>query len=315
MAVRKARSRKKRASKKEEPLPEGEMVPLKEAITEFEPPEPEEYDTLTDDDHLEQDFAQESHDKDRRLSRYVGHIQLPEDFDPTKPLRRARWEHFAQYIALQGLMPDAAYIAIGGRSKNPRESALKLQNKPMVRQRILALQEHRIRAQLEQTSYTRDDLIGTLWRNIHDARSLMAISGKGEIVRDELGQPVRKPDIKGINQAVELLGREIGMFPREQRIRNMDDGIEGLDLGGQLAYLKQVLLEASDGAIDLDTSALLQLLTPGAGDQAPQQDHEQPDRAVPALPEADGVPQPGEAQAGEVSPGGEPAGQNDVWDR
>ena len=290
--------------------------------TKKKPPEPEreeiDYEEFTElefsEDLEPKQMAQWLIDRNEN-SRKWGHLTLPPDFDPALPLRRAHWEHFCQYIALQGLMPEAAYLAIGGRGKHPRAAGLKLRSKPMPRERINWLQKERVRRQLEDVSYTRDDVLRLLFQNINDARTLIATSGT-EIVRGEDGRPLYKPDVKAVNAGIELLGREIGMFPRESKVQITNlDGLEGMDMVDQLRHLKHTLWEASDGAIDLDTNALLGLLSPdNRNDPIPVEAGEQPGRPLQAISEAEVVSLDGEGEAREAPAGGEPTREDDGGD-
>tara|TARA_B100001750_G_scaffold224014_1_gene214725 strand:+ start:257 stop:985 length:729 start_codon:yes stop_codon:yes gene_type:complete len=235
-----------------------------------------------------------------RDSRSWGHIALPEGFDPSEPLARAHWEHFSQYIALGGLKPDAAYLAMGGKGKDPIAQALKLKRKPMIRERIGWLQKERMRRQLEDVTYAREDVLRVLLRNVDEARNQFHLH-RGEIVKDEDGNPIPKPDVKAVNTAVELLGRELGMFPREAKIRHEQVGaLEGLSLDELLSNLKNTLWEASDGAIDLDVNALLAAVVGSAdpaGGGGPDEGSREEDSALQTLSEAAGISPDGQGEA------------------
>ena len=250
-----------------------------------------------------------------RDSRSWGHVALPDGFDPEEPLSRSHWEHFAQYIALGGLKPDAAYLAMGGTGKDPIQQALKLKRKPMIRERIAWLQKERMRRQLEDVTYTREDVLRVLIRNVDEARNQVHLH-RGEVVKDEDGTPILKPDVKAVNTAVELLGRELGMFPREAKIRHEQVGaLDGMTLDELLGNLKNTLWEASDGAIDLDVNALLTAVvgsTDPAGGSGADGDSGEEDQPLQALPQTAALPPDGEEQAREVLPSWKPAGEDDL---
>lgn len=150
-------------------------------------------------------------------------------------LENPRQEAFCQYRVFGG--PDkrpmtipAAYKAAGYQGKT-KSSMERLAAEPAVRARILELKETREKQNLRNTVYTRETVIGELLENVQESKRgivthkgaiVYARTPEGDLILDELGDPVpvMRRDARAINQALELLGSELGMFPKINKLEH-----------------------------------------------------------------------------------------------
>lgn len=128
-------------------------------------------------------------------------------------LRNSKHEDFAQFVA-SGDNASAAYRKAG---YNPSDSAIgvaayQLRNRPEVAARIEELQERKIvrevqatQKAIERTALTKEFVINSLILNVRKALQL-------EHVLDKNGEPTFRYEGSVANRALELLGREMGMF-------------------------------------------------------------------------------------------------------
>ena len=238
----------------------------------------------------------------------------------SQPLANPRWEKFAQFRAFEGLNCTNAYRAMGGTAKNAMRQGYKIDRQPVVKARIRDLLEQEKEKRLAKILYTREDVLRGLLLNIDEARNCIKHDKNGAVlegIADPLTQirlPARFVDFKAVNQAYELLGRELGMFPKTANIsHNSGDPLDGLTLQEVLESVRVAIWEASDGQIDFDPGQLLTALGGSPGQDGGQQLLKLPvsqDGDVQALPEAAGVPRDGEDEAREDPAGGQPAGQD-----
>ena len=238
----------------------------------------------------------------------------------SQPLLNPRWEKFAQFRAFEGLNCTDAYKAMGGTAKNAMRQGYKIDKRPEVKSRIRDLLEQEKEKRLAKILYTREDVLRGLILNITEARHGIKHDRHGDILlgmadpETEVRLPARFVDYKAVNQAYELLGRELGMFPKTANIsHNSGDPLDGLTLQEVLESVRVAIWEASDGQIDFDPGQLLTALggSPGqAGGQAALEAAVPQDGDVQALSETAGFPCVGEDEAREDLAGGEPAGED-----
>lgn len=136
------------------------------------------------------------------------------------PLSNQTHEKFAQLVA-GGMTKREAFLQARDPKKPPlksdgsiRQSATNLMNIPAVATRIKELQEQMIQVKLdvarereEQLALTRDWVIERLMENANRAMQATAVLGSD-------GEPTGEYKYDGsvANRALELLGKELGMF-------------------------------------------------------------------------------------------------------
>jgi phage terminase small subunit len=136
-------------------------------------------------------------------------------------LSNAKWERFAQELA-KGKAADKAYEAAG--FKPNRGNAATLKQKQSISDRVLELLSEReaIHAQatadaIKSTALTKEWVIETLKENV--ARSMQAIEVKRA---DGTGTGEYQYQGSVANRALELLGKELGMFVDRTENQNVN---------------------------------------------------------------------------------------------
>lgn len=177
------------------------------------------------------------------------------------PLHNPRWEAFARACALQGMAGPAAYLHIGGTGNSVNQGK-KLRQRPEIKERIKELQERAIDNALAEDRLTREYVLAEAMENIDTAKvGRVTYQGKtvyltrpstaeeveenpdierNVLVLDSNGDPIplEKRDHSAIQRTIEMLGRELGMFPNNAKIEHSKSKpFEGLTT-------EQILLEA-----------------------------------------------------------------------
>ena len=141
--------------------------------------------------------------------------------DPSKPLKNARREHYCQLVA-SGMPSVDAYEA-AGYSKANRESSRtnsgQLNVTPEVRNRIDWLLQQKADAFVKSSKSAAEEVgIDKKWvlQRLVDIHNF-AITGE-PIVNAEGMQLGTKQNLPAANKAVELIGREIGMFSERLKV-------------------------------------------------------------------------------------------------
>jgi hypothetical protein len=134
--------------------------------------------------------------------------------DPRVPLREPRWEAFARNIALLNQKPRDAYKAAGYSSKNTTNlsgSASALRKRIEVANRIIALSEIAIERDLKSREWVDEQLKEVVDRCMQKEPVM------------ERGVPTGewKFDARGANTALQLMGKDRGMFV--EKIQIIDD--------------------------------------------------------------------------------------------
>lgn len=172
-------------------------------------------------------------------------------------LKNPRWEAFARAVALRGYGHSEAYRSIGGRSQtNVKKEAYIIARRPEVKARIRELQDDAKKALIERQLYDRETVMKGLLENIHNAHhgTVATYQGKvvymtdehGQVVHDEAGQPipVHKPDFQAINRGWELLGYELGMFPKQTKLDvSRRDSFDAMTVEEILGQAQQHLMD------------------------------------------------------------------------
>lgn len=179
--------------------------------------------------------------------------------DPSKPLKNARREHYCQLVA-SGMAAVDAYEAAGYSAKNresSRSNAGTLNVTPEVRNRIDWLLQQKADAFVRQSKSAAEDLgIDKKWvlQRLVDIHNF-AITGE-PIVNAEGMQLGTKQNLPAANKAVELIGKEIGMFserlkvggdPDAPPIRTQNENVSASALERLRDTMKQRITKQSNG--------------------------------------------------------------------
>lgn len=159
------------------------------------------------------------------------------------PLRNARHEHFAQLMAKDAMSPPKAYIAVGYSEAGAHQSANRLLRDAEVCSRIAQLRAviegpARERA-IEKTALDKAWVLAQLVENVKMAK-------KAEPVRDGEGNETGeyRQNLPAANKALELLGKELGMFIDRKEVRTGE--LDSLD-SDELKQLRDAILLAGTG--------------------------------------------------------------------
>jgi phage terminase small subunit len=127
-----------------------------------------------------------------------------------RPLKNNKHEHFAHLVA-RGESPANAYVLCGHSKNGARQSGNRLLRKPEVRARVEQLKKAISERQIEKIALDRDWVVTMLMENATRAM-------QWEPIRDRAGNPTGGYTYQGgvANKALELLGKELGMFQPTQ---------------------------------------------------------------------------------------------------
>ena len=152
-------------------------------------------------------------------------------------LRNAKHEHFAQLVS-KGEAPPRAYVIAGYSEHGAAQSANRLLKNAEVCSRIAQLREavekpSRERA-IEKAAVDKAWVLSQLVENVNMGK-------QAEPVRDNEGNETGeyKQNLAAANKALELIGKELGMFIDRKEVRT-----------GALDALPTSELEAMENAID-----------------------------------------------------------------
>ena len=142
------------------------------------------------------------------------------------PLPNAKHEHFAQLVS-NGESATRAYVLAGYSEGGAPQSAGRLLKNAQVCERIAYLRS--IKEQKHQQAVSAvisDAAIDKKWV-LDKLTRIVAMGMQAEPVTDEEGQPVGeyRQNLAAANKAVELIGKELGMFVERKEIRTgaLDD--------------------------------------------------------------------------------------------
>jgi hypothetical protein len=123
-----------------------------------------------------------------------------------RPLTNGKYEHFAHLVA-KGESPATAYVLCGYSKNGALQSGNRLLRKPDVRARVEELETAVSERQVEKIAVDRAWVVAMLIENVQRAMQV-------EPVRDREGRPSGQYTYQGgvANKALELLGKEFGMF-------------------------------------------------------------------------------------------------------
>lgn len=165
------------------------------------------------------------------------------------PLKNAKHEHFAQLVS-NGETAPRAYVLAGYSEKGARQSAHALLTKPDISDRISALRrkkeekhERAVEAVMADAALDKAWVLKRLSR-------IVDMGMAAEPVKDAEGNPVGeyKANLQAANKALELIGKEAGMFIDRKEIRTgeldglghdelkqLRDAINSIGAAGQVA--------------------------------------------------------------------------------
>ena len=169
-------------------------------------------------------------------------------------LENERWERFAQLCAIGDKHAYECYIEAGfntGDKKQAASHASKLKKKPEVAARISELEESIREKGLEGAGLTREYVIDQLRENVEMAKLAVPITDKD-------GNPTGeyKQNLPAANKALELLGKEVGMFKDVLALEGLDEALGGMS-GEQLrAFVKAAAGEVGLRCIEMTDDEL-----------------------------------------------------------
>src|SRR5437763_9420199 len=156
-----------------------------------------------------------------------------------RPLTNPKYEQFAHLIA-KGESPAKAYALCGYSQNGAIQSGNRLLRKPEVAARVKDLIVAVSERQIEKIAVDRSWIVAMLIENVNRAMQV-------EPVRDHKGNPSGQYTYQGgvANKALELLGKEYGMFQREKdEPINVQELIAELNDGRKRAVEEQTEREA-----------------------------------------------------------------------
>lgn len=131
-------------------------------------------------------------------------------------LANSRHEHFAHLVA-KGANATEAYIQAGYSKNGAQPSAARLLSKAIVANRVAEIQANIAATTTEKTGVDKAWVLAQLVDNVNIAKA-------AEPVLDHEGKPIGeyKANIAAANRALELIGKEFGMFVDRKEIRTGD---------------------------------------------------------------------------------------------
>ena len=153
-----------------------------------------------------------------------------------RPLTNSKHEHFA-HLVTRGESPANAYFLCGYSKNGALQSGNRLLRKPDVRARVEELKAAVSARQVEKIAVDRAWVISMLVENVNRAMQV-------EPVRDREGNPTGQYTYQGgvANKALELLGKEFGMFQPAQKTEGQPDLVARL----MAARKRRAMMRRSD---------------------------------------------------------------------
>jgi len=143
------------------------------------------------------------------------------------PLKNAKHEHFAQLVS-NGETQARAYVLAGYNEKGARQNAARLIANDDVRDRIDALRRQKESVHAQATkAVIAEAALDKAWVLKRLSR-IVDMGMAAEPVKDAEGNPVGeyKANLQAANKALELIGKEAGMFIDRKEIRTGElDGL------------------------------------------------------------------------------------------
>ena len=143
------------------------------------------------------------------------------------PLKNAKHEHFAQLVS-NGETQARAYVLAGYNEKGARQNAARLIANDDVRDRIDALRRQKESVHAQATkAVIAEAALDKAWVLKRLSR-IVDMGMAAEPVKDAEGNPVGeyRANLQAANKALELIGKEAGMFIDRKEIRTGElDGL------------------------------------------------------------------------------------------
>ena len=163
-------------------------------------------------------------------------------------LGNARWESFAAQTAA-GRSRGDAYVAAGFRAKNHGVAAKRgsaLFGRPEIRARVVELEDELRSGSIARTGLDREWVLKGLRENLE--RSLQS-----KPVLDRQGRPTGEYTFNaaGANRALELVGKELGMFVERYSIESLDSQLDGMSPAELRAFVKTAATDVGLRLLDM----------------------------------------------------------------
>lgn len=135
-------------------------------------------------------------------------------------LKNARHEHFAHLVA-KGEKPTEAYIQAGFSPKAAYTCAARLLKKAQICSRVAEIQANISKVAEEKTGISKAWVLEQLVEIVHLGKAVEPVRGENGEVTGELSVA----NLSAANKALELIGKEHGMFIDRKEIRTgaLDD--------------------------------------------------------------------------------------------
>lgn len=168
-------------------------------------------------------------------------------------LKNSKWEEFAR-LSAAGYSRGDAYAAAGFEPKSKSVASKRgsaLAGRPEIRSRIVELEDELNANTLARAGVDREWVLKELRANV--ARSTEAIP-----VRDRQGRETGKFTFNaaGANRALELLGKELGLFVERFSVESLDSQLDGMTGEELRDFVKKAALETGVRLLDMSDDEL-----------------------------------------------------------
>jgi len=212
-------------------------------------------------------------------------------------LNNPRWEKFAKCTATGMKRPDA-YEAAGYKASNRKAASkrgVNLYSKPQIKGRVAELEEDLREDTLSQAEIDRSYVLTNLKQNSERAQQAVPMVDRSGNTTGEF-----KLDTSASNRALELMGKEVGMFQDRFDTEGLDAKIKDMTTLEVRAAIRAAATDVGLRMVEMDDEQLRTFILinaprvglrcveeipadPGSGEASE-------DRGVPAIPEAGGIP-------------------------
>lgn len=179
------------------------------------------------------------------------------------PLQNTRWEAYCQARVFGRMTSVSAYRAAGYLGNAIKQAERVASEKP-VKDRMRELMQERSDKNLGKELYDRQVVIEELLENLRESKkgyhhfkgkTVYLTEPDGTVVLDESQQPIpmMRRDPKAINEALELLGSELGMFPKINKLEHVHgDPFKGLTVEEIMVEARNSMMSELGWEIKLD---------------------------------------------------------------
>ena len=164
-------------------------------------------------------------------------------------LANPRWERFAEATAKGMTRADAFYYA-GFRAGNKRAAQNRgstLFGRPEIKARVTEIEEELRQQGINESGITRGYVLAELKRNHEKAT-------QAEAVLDREGNETGEYKYQGTvaNRALELMGKELGMFADKLQLENLDSELEAMTPTELKNYVRAMAGEVGLRVVDMN---------------------------------------------------------------